>query len=162
MTVANYSFVLFFVVLNTNFTLFAYNGKKYNRGDILEMIYKSVLGYIPEKDSNGTWRDSADIPQLFCSVKSEGFSLCKEWLGDTKEQIIEKFFTGVYAKQFAYIIPDWKSLTITVYTMDRETFREFLEQFATLDYDSRKHTKKLRVKHETNKLKKWLEQNTRG
>ena len=92
MTISVYSFVLFFVVLNAKYTRFAYNGKKYNRGDMLEMIYKSVLGYIPVKDDNGSWRDSADIPQLFCSVKSMGFSLCKEYLGETKPEIIDRFF----------------------------------------------------------------------
>lgn len=42
------------------------------------------------------------------------------------------------------------------YEMSREEFEEFLQEFGYTDYDSRSKKKKIRIKNDTTKMRKWL------
>ena len=42
------------------------------------------------------------------------------------------------------------------YEMSREEFEEFLQEFGYTDYDSRSKKKKIRIKNDTAKMRKWL------
>lgn len=43
------------------------------------------------------------------------------------------------------------------YEMSREEFEEFLQEFSYTDYDSRSKKAKIRIKNDSQKMRKWLE-----
>lgn len=43
------------------------------------------------------------------------------------------------------------------YEMSREEFEEFLQEFGYTDYDSRSKKAKIRIKNDSQKMRKWLE-----
>ena len=156
-----YTFTMIVTLSNIPRLPYLYNGVAYSGGDIMEIVYKSVLGLIPKKDGNTPFDKGCDIPELNRSVKSKGFTLTDRYLGETKEQIINAYMEKVVATTFAYCMIDITTNTLRVYVMDKAQFKTFLMLFGTLERNSKNGNKKLRVKHETSKLIKWLEQNAR-
>lgn len=141
---------------------FRYNGVDYNNGELIEVLYKKVLGLVAKKDANTSWRIGDDIPELKRSVKSRGFTLTDEYLGDTKEEIVNTYIANVHSETFAYCVIDIDKRTLKAYVMNKEQFQTFLLRFGNMDKNSKTGKPKLRVKHETKELIKWLETNCKG
>lgn len=157
-----YTFALLITLTGLSCKPFRFNGKEYNRGELIEIVYKHVLGLIAKKDANTSWRAGDDIPEYKRSVKSKGFTLTDEYLGDTKEEIITTYMASVHSESFAYCIIDIEKGILEVYVMNKAQFATFLKLFASMDKNSKTGKPKLRVKNETNKLIDWLKMNCKG
>lgn len=136
---------------------FIVNGKVYNRGEFLEIVYKDYLGLSAEKDSNTSFDMGDDIPEFQESVKSRGFSLTCVELGKNKEEIINAFMARVHSTKFTYLMFNEAENAIVGYSMNQKQFEMFLKMFGVLDRDSKSKKLKVRIKHETKKMIEWLQ-----
>ena len=129
------------------------NGKSWiNGGEMAEIGTKAVFGIETlEKDANTPFDKGSDIEELEMSVKSSKFTLCCP-IGKTWDETITNYFQRVHSTSWGYavIIED----EITVYTMNKAEFKEFLETWANWD-ESRKV---VRGKATSGKMIKWFEE----
>lgn len=122
-----------------------------NNGEFSEILTKLVLGYELKKDANTRYDEGSDIPERNASVKASRFSLTSVYLGDTKEEIIKNYFKTVHSTEWIYttIIEN----IVKLYIMNAEEFKEFLENWTTVN-----ERKVLRGKITSGKMIKWFEE----
>ena len=136
-----------FVVLNSNCGYA-------NHGIAKEQdVRYTLLGYV-EKHDNVPFDKGSDIEPLKMSVKSARFTLASKLNGETFEEMLDDFFSRVASLKFTYVTKDNEG-----YVMDKEEFREFLEQFTTIQTASKKNGggKVVRAKSESKAMLAWLE-----
>ena len=118
-----------------------------NSGERKEIDYRlDRTGVFKWKDG-GRFDNGSDIEELNASVKSNGCTLTTVKLGDTKEEIIQRFMLLCPSTMFVWVALDG----ITYYEMNRAEFVEFVLNFANTPY---KQTLKIK---ETAKMLRWLE-----
>lgn len=122
-----------------------------NGGEFAEIVTKSVLGYKAEKDANSRYDKASDIEELNASVKSSRFTLVNMVLADSFEESINRYFETVHSSLWIYtiLIDDRAHL----YYMNREEFKAFLFQFASLN-----ERKVIRGKATSSKMVRWFEE----
>lgn len=106
------------------------------------------------KHDNLKWNEGSDIPEQKMSVKSAKFSLCAggQLQGNDINEMITDFFNRVASTVFAYVTKNYE-----VYEMNATEFKEFLEQFGYLSYESGHHDKiKIKAKSESKMMIEWF------
>lgn len=136
------------------FTVLNSNCGYTNKGIAKEQDVRfTLLGYT-EKHDNVPFDKGSDIEPLHMSVKSARFTLANRLNGDTFEEMLDDFFSRVASLEFTYVTEDNEG-----YVMNKDEFREFLEQFATIQRASQKNGghKVVRGKSESKAMLAWLE-----
>ena len=106
----------------------------YNRGEAVEWRVGYELTGVPSQRNNKPAIKGGDVGEW--QVKSP------------KASVSEFDNCGGYIFGFAD--------SEYYYEMSREEFEEFLQEFGYIDYDSRSKKKKIRIKNDTAKMRKWL------
>lgn len=129
------------------------NGKNWlNGGEMAEIGTKAVFGIdLLEKDANTPFDKGSDIEELEMSVKSSKFTLCYP-IGKSWDETIDNYFQMVHSTRWGYAVIIENE--ITVYTMDKPEFKEFLENWGTWD----KNRNVIRGKATSGKMIKWFEE----
>jgi hypothetical protein len=130
------------------------NGHHYNVGQLLETVVKVEHGFNSEIPAT-SFDEASDIPELNASVKSSGFSLACVY-GESKESIIAEYFSRVKSTMWIYV--SMIDETIYEYRMNKTEFAEFLEQFGYLTKETGMNCYKVRGKHESIKMLRWLDE----
>lgn len=139
--------------LNHKHNPFSIDGVQWlNGGELAEILDKLSKGFEPVKDANGKWCDTSDIPETRTSCKSYRFGLNNEYLGDTYEEVKAEYFSRVHSVSWDYIIVDGD--TLTVYTMDKAEFSEYLDNFHIFE---RGRIRGVRSKRDINRMIEWLD-----
>ena len=123
-----------------------------NGGELAEVLDKLSKGYAPTKDANGRWDETSDIPETRTSCKSYRFGLNNEYLGDTYEEVKTEYFKRVHSVEWDYIIIEGD--TLTVYTMDKAEFAEYLDNFHIFE---KGRIRGVRSKKAITEMIEWLE-----
>ena len=134
-------------------------GKYKNHGEFCESIAKFHRGLEYAINPNARYDEESDIPSINASVKSSGATLA-DLFGNSKEQIIKTFMATVHSTLFIYIVD--MDDQITEYHMNAKEFTEFAMKWANLVRDSGSQLMKVRFKHTSGKMIKWLEDRVRG
>ena len=121
-----------------------------NKEQCLDYHYNRRHG----RHDNLKWNEGSDLPEQHISVKSAKFSLCAggQLAGDTMQEMISDYFARVASLIFAYVTKDYK-----VYEMNASEFREFLEKFGYLSYESDTKKIKIKAKSESKMMLEWFE-----
>jgi len=133
------------------------NGIKWmNGGEFAEVVTKSVLGYEAHKDANTPYDKGSDLEELNASIKSSRFTLTTTKLGESFNEVINRYFETVHSTLWIYtvVIED----TATLYYMNADEFKSFLNTFATFATDR----KVIRGKETSVTMIKWLEDRVEG
>ena len=116
---------------------YTFDGIHYmNGGDFAECVDKHVRGLEPKKDANVPFDIDSDIPELALSIKSQKCGLTDRRLADNLAEYVKIFFNQVHSVLF-----DWVVIIdnqVTIYTMDKNEFREFVNEFIVWDKYSKK------------------------
>lgn len=126
-----------------------------NGGELAEALDKFSKGYKPEKDANGKWDKTSDIPETHTSCKSYRFGLNNEYLGDTYEEVKTEYFKRVHSTNWDYIIIEGD--TLIVYTMNKAEFAEYLDNFHIFE---KGRIRGVRSKKAIAEMIEWLEART--
>lgn len=120
-----------------------------NKEQCLDYHYNGRHG----KHDNLKWNEGSDLPEQKMSVKSAKFSLCAggQLAGATITEMIADYFNRVASTVFAYV-----TKTYEVYEMNANEFKDFLEVFGYLSYESSNHKIKIKAKDESQIMLKWL------
>lgn len=115
----------------------------------------NLLGKVKSHD-DGRYNKCSDLDELKISVKATGFSLAAARLfeGDTFEAQLEEFFANSHSEIYLYITEEFIG-----YFMNPEEFKEFIKVWCYFTEESREKNKggmKIRCKHESQKMRKWL------
>lgn len=108
----------------------------YNRGEAVEWRMGYEKTGVPSPRNNKPATEGGDVGDW--QVKSPKASLAK--VDNCKGYIFGFADTDYY------------------YEMSREEFEEFLQEFSYTDYDSRSKKAKIRIKNDSQKMRKWLEE----
>lgn len=128
------------------------NGAKWiNTGEAVEVLIKSVLGLLGVKDANTGFNKGSDIKEYKASVKSPRFTLTSVALGNTFEEVKERYFKEVASEMTIFGIIAGEDLI--TYWMTMEEFKEYLEVFGTWE----PKRKVIRGKQLSNQMITWFE-----
>ena len=120
--------------------------KGYNDGNKAEYAFSMhILGYARKLDNVPAYK-AGDV--LDYQVKSSHASVCK---GTNLQQHLQ----NDKANHYAYVCSDG-----TVYIMSKTEYATFVNAFSSIERDSKKNggAEKIRLKHESNKMLRWLEE----
>lgn len=136
------------------------NGKWANHGEYIESVAKWHRGLDYTVNPTTSYKDGSDIESEHLSVKSDKASLARCY-GQTKTEILDKFFQDDASEKFAWIVEIDEE--ITEYIMNRKEFRKFCEVWGKLGKESsaknKDHESEYKVRFSTSSAKmiKWLE-----
>lgn len=108
----------------------------YNKGEAVEWRVGYEKTGVPNQRNNKPATEGGDVGDW--QVKSPKASLAK--VDNCKGYIFGFADTDYY------------------YEMSREEFEEFLQEFSYTDYDSRSKKAKIRIKNDSQKMRKWLKE----
>lgn len=116
-----------------------------NNGQHLEQVARfNLTGKIEKADNKPFWLDS---DCLDIQIKSARATVCNSLN-------IEEHLKRDKAKRYGYITKDGQ----TLYIMDKQEYKIFLNEFKTIDHDSKTKQAKIRLKHESKALLQWLQE----
>jgi hypothetical protein len=118
-----------------------------------QLLAYNITGEIRTHDSK-RFDKASDIPEIDCSVKSEGFTLSQRLVGETKEEQIADFFNRSVSKVYAYVTKDFQ----TAVMMDKAEFEYFLREFCSMTRASQKcgGMKVLKMRSESKAVRAYL------
>ena len=122
-----------------------------NGGEFAEIITKSVLGFVPEKDPNTGYDEASDIEEVNASVKSSAFTLVNKVLADNFEETVDRYFETVHSDKWIFTVV--MENVATLYWMDADEFRRFIYQFCYFN-----ERKCVRCRAISGKMVRWLEE----
>lgn len=123
-----------------------------NGGEFAECMDKAVKGYTIQKDANTAYDMGSDIPETCTSVKSGKATLTSKVLGESKEEILNRYFETTHSTNWDWVII--LDETVIIYNMNAEEFRLFAEEWS--GYDNERKT--VRFKTSSTKMIKWFEE----
>lgn len=129
--------------------------RKCNGGNLLESIAKAHRGLEYMVNPTTKWNEGSDIESEKASVKSGKASLACIY-GEDMTTILDTFFNGVASEKFIYMV--MVDNVVTEYTMDKATFREFVEKFGRLVKESGSPKHKVQLLATSGKTLQWLEE----
>lgn len=131
---------------------YTFDGSHYmNAGEFTEVMVKAHMGFNASKDANTPYDMGSDIEEIRASVKSGKATLVNKKLGQNMEEVLDTYFQNVHSTSFIWgVVMDDE---LTVYTMNANEFRPFIENFANFD----KSRQVVRFKATSGKMLKWLE-----
>lgn len=146
--------------INVNYTYnaqhkgapYTFDGVKYiNKGELIEILTKAVLGYEAKKDANTAFDVNSDIPELCASVKSGKATLTSTVLGNDYTSVKNNYFKRVHSTLwiFSVIIDE----NINLYFMNKKEFSLFMNNFSYYD----KTRQVIRFKDTSGKMITWLD-----
>ena len=118
-----------------------------------QLLAYNITGEIRTHDSK-RFDKASDIPEIDCSVKSEGFTLSQRLVGEAKEEQIADFFNRSVSKVYAYVTKDFQ----TAVMMDKVEFEYFLREFCSMTTASQKcgGMKVLKMRSESKAVRAYL------
>ena len=125
-----------------------------NDGQRKEAIAKNCHGLDWRIDGNTSYDKGSDIEQYNASVKSSKATLVNKKLGATLKESLDTYFQHTTSTSFWYVTTD--NELVTIYKMDANTFRTFLETFAKLNERGY-----IRIARETRTMLYWLNHEAR-
>ena len=126
-----------------------------NTGEWFESIAKFHRGFNYMVNPNTSYDEGSDIEEMNASVKSSGASLASVY-GNDFDQILNTYFENVHSSLFIYMVAIDDE--IIEYHMNAKEFREFTTIWAGLARESGSQLLKIRFKHTSNKMLKWLDE----
>lgn len=133
------------------------NGETWkNHGEWCESIAKFHRGLDYIVNPTTAWNEGSDIESLNASVKSSNATLATIF-GNTPQQIMNKYFAEVPSTLWIFVV-DIDEDTIVEYHMNKEEFKEFLNEWYEFATASGSHLKKIRIKKVSGKMIRWLEE----
>jgi hypothetical protein len=126
-----------------------------NNGQHAQQLADYTLTGKIRKPDKIPYNVGSDIPELKMSIKSAKFSLMSGSLCKAQDfnGIIQEFFENVVSTSFGYV-----SKNEFIYIMNAVEFREFVERFCYLSYESSSNGKRNKIKmyDESKKVIEWL------
>lgn len=125
-----------------------------NHGQHCEQMFAYTITGEIRKHDNKRFDKASDIPEIDCSVKSEGFTLSQRLVGETKEEQIADFFNRSVSKVYAYVTKNFQTAVI----MNKAEFEYFLREFCSITTASQKcgGMKVLKMRSESKAVRAYL------
>ena len=127
-----------------------------NRGERAENSVSLAFTGKEHKKDSVRFDKGSDIEELKMSVKSNHATLVSGGIlkATEKQAMINEYLDRDASDKFAYVCDDGMT-----YIMNKDEFEKFINEFVTLDRDSKKNGGqiKLRLKAESSKMRAWLE-----
>ena len=131
-------------------------GKWANHGEYLESVAKCHRGLDYIVNPTTSFDKGSDIESEHTSVKSSHGGLGSIY-GETKEEILKEYFERVASTHWIWMTDCEEE--ITEYHMNKEEFKEFVQEWSKLEFTSGKKPKQiLRFRYTSHKMIQWFEE----
>lgn len=116
-----------------------------NNGQHAEMVFKYTMTGKIVKADNTPYMVSGDYDDI--QIKSARATVCKG-------TDLDRHLQADMAKRYAYVMNDFSA----AYIMDKAEYKQFASEFGTITRESSKNggAEKIRLRYETDTMKKWL------